>query len=129
MWNIRGIPIIRFSTSYLKIGLIKWTIPRYWQVWALSPLWRSYLGIWPSIRIQYIPSNLKVVLRLEAEVYKSWLIKQNQVWDKLATQQAQLKKCSCNMIFELEWTNMRLLRPYWPQTTSNLQFLYKIRVS
>ena len=27
-----------------------------------------------------------------------------------------------NVIFEWEWTNMKLLKPYWPQTTSKSQF-------
>ena len=30
-------------------------------------------------------------------------------------------KCNCIVIFEWDWPNMKLLRPYWPQTASKLK--------
>ena len=37
-------------------------------------------------------------------------------------------KCIWNMVFERGWINMSLLRPYWPQTASEFEVRFQIRV-
>ena len=46
----------------------------------------------------------------------------------MGSRKPHVAKCNCNMIFERELTNIRLLRPYWPQTASKLGDKFQIRV-
>ena len=52
-------------------------------------------------------------------------LKQNQDYDKVASKHPEDKKCHFNVILEWEWTIMRHLRPYWPQTASEFEVKFK----
>ena len=56
------------------------------------------------------------------------LLKQSWVLNKMGFKQPHMGKCNSNMIFERELNNIRLLRPYQPQTASKLGVKFQIRV-
>ena len=59
----------------------------------------------------------------------SLVLKWNQVYEKTASKRPQQTKCNFSMIFKWKWTNMRHLRPYWPQIASELQDEFWVRQS
>ena len=117
----------RRPSSLIKIWqILLWRaqnpiITRNLWIWGHSPQCGSWLGQWPSICTQYNFTTLKVVLRSEARFWESLVLKRNQVYEKRASKQPQETKCNFKMIFDWKWTNMRHLRPYWPQIVSELQ--------
>ena len=124
---------IRHPSSLNKIWrILLWrtqnpTVTRYLWFWGHSPYYGSLHIQWQSICTQYNFTILKGALRLEAKVWEPMVLKGNQVYEKRASKQPQETKFNLIIVFELKLTNMRHLRPYWPQTASESQIGFWVR--
>ena len=126
---------IRHPSSLIKIWwILLWrtqnpTITGNLWIWGHSPQCGNWHGQWPSICTKYNFITLKVVFRPEARFWESLVFEVKSGLWKRASKQHQETKCNFNMIFDWKWMNMRHLRPYCPQTASELQDEFWVRQS